>query len=82
MELARSPTAGVLDPGTCGLRKVRIGDRSRGQGKSYGARVHYLFVPHRQTIYLLNVYTKDEQDTLTPEQKKQLCAKIRPLKAE
>jgi hypothetical protein len=80
--LLNNPKAGDLDPGACGLRKVRMRDRRRGQGKSFGARVHYLYLPHRSTIYLLNVYPKDEQDALTPEQKKLLCARIRELKAE
>lgn len=54
-------------------------DRSRGQGKRFGARVHYLYLPHRETIYFLSVYAKDEQDALTPDQKKRLCAVIRLL---
>jgi hypothetical protein len=80
-DLVSNPTLGVLDPGACGLRKVRMRDRTRGQGKRFGARVHFLYVPHRNTIYLLNVYAKDEQDTLTPDQKKKLCAAIRLLDA-
>lgn len=75
-QLLRNPTAGDLDPGACGLRKVRMGDATRGQGKRFGARVHYLFVPHRSTIYLFNVYPKDAQDALAPEQKKALCRLI------
>jgi hypothetical protein len=82
VELSANPQKGQLDPGACGLRKVRMRDQSRGQGKSFGARVHYLFVPHRKTIYLVNVYGKDEQDSLTSDQKKELCNKIRPLKAQ
>ena len=57
-------------------------DAGRGQGKSFGARVHYLFLPHRHTLYLVNVYGKDEQDALSPQQKKELCDRIRPLKAQ
>lgn len=74
--LRRNPVAGVLDPGACGLRKVRMGDVGRGRGKRSGFRVHYLHVPHRHTIYLFNLYSKDEQDALSPEQKKLLCALI------
>lgn len=81
-ELRRDPMKGALDPGACGLRKVRMKDRTRGQGKRFGIRVHYLFVPHRETVYLLNLYPKDEQDTLTSEQKKLLCARIRTLNAQ
>lgn len=74
--LRQNPAAGALDPGACGLRKVRMGDAGRSRGKRSSFRVHYLHVPHRQTIYLFNLYSKDEQDALTPEQKKMLCALI------
>lgn len=74
--LRRNPTAGTLDPGTCGLRKIRMSNAARGRGKRGGARVHYLYVPHRDTIYFFNVYSKDEQSTLAPEHKKMLCALI------
>ena len=81
-ELMDNPTAGSVDPGTCGLRKVRMQDARRQQGKRFGARVHYLLVPRTLTIYLLNVYPKDERDLLTPEQKKALCRIVRWLEAE
>ncbi|HEU4456747.1 MAG TPA: hypothetical protein VFR81_27005 [Longimicrobium sp.] len=81
-QLVDNPRLGVLDPGTCGLRKIRMRDRTRRQGKSFGVRVHYLYVQHRRTIYLLNIYAKDEQDSLTPDQKKKLCAIIRLLDAQ
>jgi hypothetical protein len=41
-ELLQNPLGGDLDPGTGGLRKVRIPDPGRGKGKRGGARVHYL----------------------------------------
>jgi hypothetical protein len=72
--LRRNPAAGTRDPGTCGLRKVRMADSARRRGKSSGARVHYLYVPHRRTIYLVHLYVKADQGTLTPEQKRILCA--------
>ncbi|HEY0017313.1 MAG TPA: hypothetical protein VGC13_13465 [Longimicrobium sp.] len=34
--------------------------------------MHYLLVPGREIIYLVNVYPKGEQVTLTPEQKRVL----------
>lgn len=74
--LRNNPTAGALDPGTCGLRKIRMADFARQRGKSSGPRVHYLYVPHRSTIYIVSIYSKDEQSTLTPQQKKSLCAWI------
>jgi hypothetical protein len=80
--LEANPRAGDLDPGTCGLRKVRMSDAARGQGKRGGARVHYFYYPERQIIYLMWVYTKAEQGTLTPEQKRVLCRWVHSLGAD
>jgi hypothetical protein len=75
-QLRENPTAGVLDPGTCGVRKIRMGRARWGRGKRFGARVHYYYVPRRRVIYFLNLYLKQEQSALTPEQKKMLCALV------
>ena len=56
-----------------------LSDAGRGQGKRSGARVHYYYVPHRRTVYLMYVYLKHEQQALTPEQKRKLCALLRRL---
>ena len=74
--------AGDLDPGTGGLRKVRMTDPTRGKGKRGGARVHYLWLPHRERIYLLFAYSKDEDDTLSQQQKKVLRAVVEGIKKE
>src|SRR5437660_10341184 len=79
-DLLDNPEAGRLDQGTGGLRKVRMPDRGRGQGKRGGARVHYLWLPDRGLVYLLFVYGKDEADTLTPDQKKALRAVVIAIK--
>ena len=76
------PDAGDLDPGTGGLRKVRIPDPGRGKGKSGGARVHYLWLPKPAIIYLMFVYTKDEASTLSSTQKSQLRQVVEAIKAE
>jgi mRNA-degrading endonuclease RelE of RelBE toxin-antitoxin system len=80
--LNANPRAGDLDPGTCGLRKVRMTDASHGRGKRGGARVHYLLVPSRAIIYLVNVDPKGEQVSLTPDQKKMLCRLARLIATE
>jgi hypothetical protein len=61
LELLENATAGDLDPGTAGLRKVRMADPTRGKGKRGGARVHYLWLPHRDVIYLLFAYSKNRR---------------------
>lgn len=50
LELAANPLKGKLDPGTGGLRKVRMADPGRGKGKRGGARVHYLWLPQRRRV--------------------------------
>lgn len=55
---------------------------ARGKGKRSGARVHYLFLPDVSRIYLMCVYGKDELDTLTATQKKQLRAVVQAIKKE
>ncbi len=82
LELAANPTAGRVDPGTGGLRKVRLADPARGRGKRGGARAHYLWVPGRQLVYLLFVYAKDETDTLSPDQEKALAGVVHAIKRE
>ena len=82
LELVRNPEAGSVDPGTGGLRKVRIPDPRRGKGKRSGARVHYLWLPAASIVYLVFVYAKDEQATLTPDQKRQLKVIVQAIKHE
>lgn len=80
--LVNQPDAGDLDPGTGGLRKVRIPDPARGKGKRSGARVHYLWLAGVGVVYLMFVYTKDEASTLTPGQKRELRVVVEAIKNE
>jgi hypothetical protein len=79
-ELLQNPTVGDVDASVCGLRKIRLRDRGRGQGKRSAARVYYLFAPHRETIYLMFVYRKNVQAVLTAEQRDALCRWVRAMK--
>jgi hypothetical protein len=69
-ELLADPEKGVVMPGCGGLRKLRIADPRRGQGKRGGARVIYLHIEERNQIHLITVYGKDQKDDLTAEDKK------------
>lgn len=80
-ELLANPEAGDLEPGTGGLRKVRVVDRQRGKGKRGGARVHYLWLPHVRRIYLVYVYGKQEATGLSALQKKALSQVVQAIKA-
>ena len=65
-----------------GLRKVRVADPGRGTGKRGGARVHCLWVPSRELIYLVFVYSKGEAATLTMDQRTALSRIVREMKRE
>lgn len=81
LTLMIAPDAGRLDPGTGGLRKIRMSDPNRAKGKRSGARVHYLWLPHARRIYLLYVYRKDDTTTLTAGQKRVLQQLVRSIKS-
>ena len=71
-QLMERPDAGVVIPGSGGLRKVRIADPRRQKGKRGGARVIYLHMPEVDWIFLVDIYSKDEQDDLSASEKKVL----------
>ena len=79
--LLENPAAGRVDPGTGGLRKIRMADPERRKGKRGGARVHYLWLPDAHIVYLMFVYTKDESESLTPAQRRSLKAVVDRIKA-
>src|ERR1700730_7690251 len=81
LELLHNPEAGDVEPGTAGLRKIRLGDPTRGKGKRGGARVHYLWLPQRGRIYLIFIFGKNEASTLTADQKKKLREVVAQIKA-
>ena len=60
------PDMGNLIQGSGGLRKVRW--KSKGRGKSGGARIIYYWAVSEDTILMLLVYGKNEQANLTPAQ--------------
>lgn len=82
LELLKNPEAGDIDPGTGGLRKVRMPDPSRGKGKRSGVRVHYLWLQQKRRIYLLHIYAKNEAVRLTADQKKQLHVIVQQIKQQ
>ena len=70
--LMKSAEAGDLIEGTGGLRKLRLADARRGKGKRGGLRVIYYWWQVRAQFWLYTVYDKDEQDDLSPQERKTL----------
>ena len=81
-ELLNDPKAGDAIRGTGGIRKIRIPMENKGKGKRGGARVIYVDIELKETIYFINVYAKDEKDDLTEDEKKAFKAVVKILKEE
>jgi hypothetical protein len=79
-DLLANPKRGQVVQGTAGVRKARATDPARGKGKRGGFRYLYYYIERDGQIYLLMVFTKDEQDDLTKDQKKKLAKSIRELR--
>ena len=78
--LLENPKAGDAIQGTGGLRKIRVSMESKGKGKRGGARVIYVDIEVKETIYFINVYTKNEKDDLTEDEKKAFTTMVKILK--
>ena len=74
-ELIENPTRGAVVQGTGGARKARIADPNDNRGKSGSYRYLYLYLEAHGRVHLLFFFGKNEQDNLSPEQKK-LVARI------
>lgn len=81
-ELMENPNLAPVMPDCGGLRKLRWNVASRSKGKRGGCRVIYLNHPALARIDLVAIYGKDEQDTLTPAQKRELKSLAESLKRE
>jgi hypothetical protein len=79
-DLLDHPDAGDVMPGCGGLRKLRIADPRRGKGKRGGIRVIYLHIPEAKVIYLITVYSKDQKDDLSGEERRLYRQLVQVLK--
>ena len=78
--LLNEPKTGDVIQGTGGLRKIRI--PMTNKGKSGGSRVIYVDIELKEIIYFINVYTKNEKEDLTEEEKKAFKAIVKKMKEE
>ena len=67
-ELAQHPEMGDMIPGTNGVRKARL--KSASHGKRGGSRICYYDINHKNEIFLLLVYLKNQQENLTSDEMK------------
>ncbi len=79
--LLKNPQAGPPMEWTGGICKVRA-QLEENKGKSSGARVCYVDFTEFETIYLILVFAKKDQDNLTQSEKNQLKRYVKELKQE
>ena len=79
-ELLVSPERGALLRETGGVRKMRAAPE--GRGKSGGARIAYLHLPDRETVYFLIAFAKNVRANLTAAEKKLLRQVVGMIKEE
>jgi mRNA-degrading endonuclease RelE of RelBE toxin-antitoxin system len=72
--LAKDPKMGTPLGNDC--YKIRVAIKSKGAGKSGGVRVITCVMAVREEVYLLSIYDKSEQATLTDRRLKELLKQI------
>ncbi len=65
-ELENNPTIGT-DLGH-GIYKIRLAIKSKGKGKSGGARIISYVKVVREVVYLVSIYDKNQVDNVTKDQ--------------
>ena len=76
-ELCQNPTKGTPIGGSC--YKIRLAVKSKGKGKSGGARVITHYYIHGETVYLLSIYDKAEQENISDERINELLLGIKGM---
>jgi mRNA-degrading endonuclease RelE of RelBE toxin-antitoxin system len=74
IQLKENPTLGTSIRKDC--FKVRMSIKSKGKGKSGGARIITNFVIADNTVYLLTIYDKSEKESLTDKELDELLRHI------
>ena len=73
-KLEKNPTLGTPLGHQC--YKIRLAVASKGKGKSGGARVITYLVSDESIVYLISIYDKSEQVTLTDSELIELMADV------
>jgi mRNA-degrading endonuclease RelE of RelBE toxin-antitoxin system len=73
-KLEENPFQGTSIANSC--YKIRFSIKSKGKGKSGGARIITHVVISQQDVYLLAIYDKSEKDNLSNKELKELLSSI------
>ena len=76
-ELRTNPKKGTSLGHSC--YKILLAIKSKGKGKSGGARVITYYYIHGNTVYLLSIYDKAEQENISEEKIAELLQGIKEL---
>ena len=76
-ELRQNPTMGTPIGHSC--YKIRLAIKSKGKGKSGGARVITYYYVCGKTVYLLSIYDKAEQENISEERIAELLLGIKEI---
>ena len=79
-DILKNPEVGAIMKGTGGLRKMRFA--YEGRGKSGSVRVGYVDFKVKETIHLITVFAKADQENLTNAEKHCIKTMISNLKKE
>jgi len=74
-ELCTNPTKGTPIGHSC--YKIRLSIKSKGKGKSGGARVITYYYIHGNTVHLLSIYDKAELKNISEEKITELLRAIK-----
>lgn len=78
--LLADPEAGATMGNSAGVRKIRAAQENRG--KSGSARVVYLHIAERETIYFILAFAKNVQENLTNAQRQLVREIVDVIKSE
>lgn len=74
-ELEHNPTKGISLGNNC--YKIRIAIKSKGRGKSGGARIITHLHVENEEVYLLSIYDKSERSTISDNEIKKILKGIK-----
>jgi hypothetical protein len=80
-ELMERPERGAVMAGAGGLRKLRFAPPSWHTGRSGATRVCYAWLPRYDRLYLITLFTKNEQANLPPAERATIAKVLRRIEA-
>lgn len=78
--IGQNSLAGVVIPGSGGIRKIRW--TRPGSGKRGGVRVLYYFLDEMQQVFLLTMFAKNQQADVPPPELKLLKKMVTIIRSE